>query len=931
MGSFHPHFKVPTAIDNCLQSVKAEPEGFEWIQLFNDPIFDAYIVRTWSAVDKYQNRSTCEDTIFLQRVIFDMIVCPPDTIISCDRLLIDPDSMYYFNPDQPLTSGVPTFNGDPLWTKRSYCDFTIKYEDLYAYKCPGTYTIHRYWYLSQIRPTMINEDTCHQIIEVVDTTGPWAKFYSPNVVKEIHNDVYGLPSNKSYNTIHFPTLDYDCLAYGYFPKPTVYDFCTSTDSIIVDLVWDNGHINYINGSPEADHLRFENLAKGKHIVTIKLRDLCHNTSYDTLIVVAEDKQAPYMVVDQHPVVSLNGEGQVTWIDASVFDEGTWDNCGIEIILARRVDWWKNGVDLCDNLTQLCGYEHDTVYCANLESDKHLNEVEAHYFEQMRWLKEDGGSCSPLLWNAWQYDLCRKGTFECKSYPKDQYDHFKKLYGAVPTCTEDFELGGHHPGNIDDWDRIGGGWSKEVPFFCTDACSGQKVTIEIIALDAYCNYSTIWVDVLVEDKSVPKVQHYLPDLDISCWAYNNYYRDSVEQGQWEVFGSYQSFKISNYTTLENRETIIYDRLCETTSSETEYYKLTQDTILNGLVFENCDLIVYETQKVHFERCGKGWIERHFVFKGGCGGPKADSLKVIQRINIYNDCPLQEHEIIWPAKDTTIYGCGYVNIKTNEPRLKHEDECREIGIHYKDRIVEILYNADYTCLKIIRTWAVIDWCRQTTPYHEDWIGNQNYHYYEFDQVIYIKNTEGPIISDCDIDAICIGASCTADLRKSITVTDDCTPADDIRVSWVLYENTEYGFLPLDRGDSSYAEVLNLPLGDYKLVWQAEDACHNITYCTDQFYVRDCIKPSPVCLTSATIRLLPVDVNQDGQIDTAVGEIWAQELNVSSYDNCFLDIDFRLRLKGTGTLDQNGQLVPPDSTQRESGLVAKILVFRRWKCGL
>ena len=36
-----------------------------------------------------------------------------------------------------------------------------------------------------------DRDTCHQIIEVIDTTGPWAKFYSPNVVKEIHDDVYG--------------------------------------------------------------------------------------------------------------------------------------------------------------------------------------------------------------------------------------------------------------------------------------------------------------------------------------------------------------------------------------------------------------------------------------------------------------------------------------------------------------------------------------------------------------------------------------------------------------------------------------------------------------------------------------------------------------------------------------------------------------------
>jgi hypothetical protein len=79
---------------------------------------------------------------------------------------------------------------------------------------------------------------------------------------------------------------------------------------------------------------------------------------------------------------------------------------------------------------------------------------------------------------------------------------------------------------------------------------------------------------------------------------------------------------------------------------------------------------------------------------------------------------------------------------------------------------------------------------------------------------------------------------------------------------------------------------------------------------------VKPTAVCLTSTTLKLLPVDLNQDGLIDTAIGQVWAEELNVSSYDNCFKDIDFRIRIKGTGSVDAAGNLKAPDSTQNSLG---------------
>ena len=52
--------------------------------------------------------------------------------------------------------------------------------------------------------------------------------------------------------------------------------------------------------------------------------------------------------------------------------------------------------------------------------------------------------------------------------------------------------------IDLYEQIGGGWSESVPFDCTDACG--PVTVEILVMDYWCNWSKAWTDVWVEDKT-----------------------------------------------------------------------------------------------------------------------------------------------------------------------------------------------------------------------------------------------------------------------------------------------------------------------------------------------------------------------------------------------------------------------------------------------
>src|SRR5690606_32360480 len=73
--------------------------------------------------------------------------------------------------------------------------------------------------------------------------------------------------------------------------------------------------------------------------------------------------------------------------------------------------------------------------------------------------------------------------------------------------------------------LGGGWAKEVPVKCEDAC--EAVTAELLVMDYCCNWGTQWRDIHVEDNSNARLVKQLPDFAVSCEAYNIFYKDIVD--------------------------------------------------------------------------------------------------------------------------------------------------------------------------------------------------------------------------------------------------------------------------------------------------------------------------------------------------------------------------------------------------------------------
>ncbi|MDH3245918.1 MAG: hypothetical protein OEM26_14960, partial [Saprospiraceae bacterium] len=261
-------------------------------------------------------------------------------------------------------------------------------------------------------------------------------------------------------------------------------------------------------------------------------DSCHNVSYDSCYLVVKDDIKPVPVIDKGVTVSLSDKK--VWLDAESFDEGSSDNCGVNLLLVRRNDWYKSCVDLCNDLEYICVNEHeDTLWRAVLEADKNIDPVEAHYRKTLEWLATDERPCAELIYNAWQYDLIKHAMQECFEHPYAIDDHaIRELILECSYHLDDyFKAVPIHPGDdlfsarftpslLDTYQQIGGGWSDAVAFSCEDACG--PVTIEILVMDYWCNWATAWTEVWVEDKTPVKVVKDVVDIDeentISCKTY-----------------------------------------------------------------------------------------------------------------------------------------------------------------------------------------------------------------------------------------------------------------------------------------------------------------------------------------------------------------------------------------------------------------------------
>ena len=294
-----------------------------------------------------------------------------------------------------------------------------------------------------------------------------------------------------------------------------------------------------------------------------------------------------------------------------------------------------------------------------------------------------------------------------------------------------------------------------------------------------------------------------------------------------------------------------------------------------VIDECGADVVESVSMQLDDCGLGFIFRTFTATDQAGL----SNSCTQTIEVINPNPFDGPES-WPA-DITLTDCGNGTdpddlptspINYSRPVIV-DGECDNIAVTSNDLVL----TTGPSCLKILRTWTIIDWCQYD-------VNNPNGPgRYEYTQTIKVEDNDAPILScpaDVTIDGIAGDCSTEPVTLPPLSFTD-CNP--DASITFALDYGVDGSTDLFGQGADASGDF---PYGATRVRYTVEDGCGNVSLCDFIVFVRDAKKPSPVCMNGIAVELMPM--NDGGMI-----ELTPQMFDNGSFDNCTPSADLTLSI--------------------------------------
>ncbi len=382
------------------------------------------------------------------------------------------------------------------------------------------------------------------------------------------------------------------------------------------------------------------------------------------------------------------------------------------------------------------------------------------------------------------------------------------------------------------------FDEYVRFCCLD--QGEDVMVVLRATDAAGNVNDCMVNVTVQDKLAPQI--ICPaDLTVNCdFAYDI---DDLNQ----YFG----------------EPTIIDNCANPNPSDVLSGTLNQCNI--GTLTRT--ISVGEEGTANFASCVQ------FI-----------TFTPLEPFNYFGDA------IDWP-NDVEMEGCSdptsaeflpeNLPVDSQFPTFL-EGACDLVGANYEDQIFPFNNSTGDACFKIIRTWTVIDWCQfdsgSTGTTYPEW---------SYIQIIKINDPIDPeITSSCDRVSVCTyDSECLAGpIELGATATDNCTEL--LRWTYQIDVDNNGSFDP-DLTVSGIGNSLDAsgtyPVGSHRILYSFEDKCGNIVSCEQLFDIVNCKAPTPYCLNGLAVDLMPIDDDNDGEVDGGMVLLWATDFDAGSSHPC------------------------------------------------
>ncbi|MDA9774181.1 HYR domain-containing protein [Saprospiraceae bacterium] len=299
------NFPEPMVTENCSNfTLTMLDETFEDVDCA-DPVLQQIIRREYQAVDDAGNISnTCIQTLSIAK--FDIGTVEP---LLNPIVAIECGSVYPTDangaPD-PVFYGSPRLGGANLWPGQFLiCNLMVTFQDQTLQTSQNTTSIVRTW---DATTWYCGQDSTRQFVQVfniADTQGP----------------ILSCPLDATYST-----SGVECSAIVDLPALTITDICG--DVVDVDVQYEGGFIENSNGG-------LASLPNGNSTVTYIATDSNGNTNSCSFDVLVSDNEEPIPVCELYTTVGLTNDGTAI-VDASAFDDGSFDACGPVTLEIRRM-------------------------------------------------------------------------------------------------------------------------------------------------------------------------------------------------------------------------------------------------------------------------------------------------------------------------------------------------------------------------------------------------------------------------------------------------------------------------------------------------------------------------------------------------------------------------------------------------------------------
>ncbi|MEE9438218.1 MAG: T9SS type A sorting domain-containing protein, partial [Saprospiraceae bacterium] len=282
-----------------------------------------------------------------------------------------------------------------------------------------------------------------------------------------------------------------------------------------------------------------------------------------------------------------------------------------------------------------------------------------------------------------------------------------------------------------------------------------------------------------------------------------------------------------------------------------------------VYGNCPSSnkMVQTLSGSLSDCGSGTLIRHISLRNA---QNVEVDKCNQTIVFENGDPLTYADITWPSSDVDLNGCGVTDITSGMigiPEIADKD-CQLIGINVKSDTFFFAENNSNlpigACLKIIRKYSVVDWCKNDGP------GSLS-DPFKFTQIIKLNNTVDPTIANVFVaktfkssDVNC-GPMTIAAGELTAIASDDCTATSDLVTSYTVYDADD-NVVKIGNGLDAAGTYA---VGTYTVQFKALDKCGNDALTSSTFTIINVKSPTPYCRNGLSTTLIAMDPDNDGNL--------------------------------------------------------------------